>query len=137
MLFDGVQYTDAQVRFSHDELRLCASATDTLYQHNTYVMNALTEMYSSSADIFGVILCRTSADCKDALGRLIACGLQNGQFASPCALDHLDEWIDENSKKMCFGCRETLKGVVNKRRKEVFDDLGAIFGVQPWPPVNL
>ena len=136
VLFDGVQYNDAKVQFSYDELRLCAFATDKLYRYNTHVMNALTEMHSSPADIPRVIPCRTSADCMNALGQLMASGLQNGQFSSPCALDSLDEWIDENPEKMCFGCREALKGVINERRREVFDDLGALFGVEAWPPAE-
>lgn len=137
VLFDGVTYPDdAQVHFSRDELRMCASATDRLYQHNTHVMNSLTEMYASPADVPRIIPCRTSAACHKALGLLIAHGLQNAQFASPCALEHLDRWIDENSG-ICFGCRAALKVVVNERREEAFDALGDLFGIEPWPPVHM
>ncbi|GJE89722.1 hypothetical protein PsYK624_058280 [Phanerochaete sordida] len=135
VLFSGVQYDDMEVELSREDLRTCVNATDLLYQHNTYVMNALTDMFAYPSETPRIIPCRTSADCKNALGLLIASGLQNEQFSSPRALECLDRWIDEQSE-MCYGCREALKNVVNERRKEVFDQLGAMFGVEPWPPVD-
>ena len=86
-LFSGVRYDDMEVKLSQEDLRMCAHATDHLYQHNTYVMNALTDMFAYPAETPRIIPGRTSTDCKNALGLLIASGLQNEQFASPRALE--------------------------------------------------
>ena len=77
--------------------------------------------------------------CPDAVGWLLHSWARSGKCQTMMALFPADVWIAEDSTKypanaLCATCKGAIKARMDERRKEVFGELGGMFGLKGWKP---
>ncbi|GJE88566.1 BTB/POZ domain-containing protein [Phanerochaete sordida] len=136
-LLRGVAYGGETVRLSEDDVLLCLAAHQRLVQENTRILHALLDGFPNGAQ---PAACATRGACRAAVARLAHRAVEQNIVARA---DPLDGWYDlvagSTAKgyddKVCARCQVALVRIVDERARAVWDKLGEIFHVYPWPLV--
>ncbi|GJE89952.1 hypothetical protein PsYK624_060660 [Phanerochaete sordida] len=124
----GVAYEDEVVKLDDDELKLCLEGHAELMEENTHVMSTLFEDPSHPS----------YTQCDTALKKLLHMAMKDGALAEPDPIFPVQAWFqrkykDKPDAQPCQLCQYRLEEMMDRRQAEVWERLGGIYGVVPWP----
>ena len=135
VLVTGVTYGAEVVRLEPNDLKTCLAGREILVKENTDVMKAFIEGLQTDARPKD---CTQPHLCSRASKRLALLAMEDGLFSDPKPCDEVDVWLDESygahpESKPCHRCNAALRSAIRERQENVWQKLGKIFGVEPWP----
>ena len=132
-------YGNETVRFSNDDLETCLRGRSQLEKENTRIIKTLLEFQTD--DVLQSVNCNTWERCHKAVALLVLTAAEGGLLNDASPLSCWDQWRDDmyikdGNLKPCDLCDKALRRTIDDRREEVWQKLGKIFGVEPWPVVD-
>lgn len=129
VLISGVVYGRERVTLSLQDLEMFMKGKDALLAANTTITNTLLEPTTDP-------LCPNRRLCLPKLHRLASFGGIAGLLADHQPFKKFDVWLEiaaTNNLLLCPSCESSLRARFNEQRLAAWNDLGRIFGVEPWP----
>ena len=122
---------------SRKDLGICLSGYEDLLKQRKCMIKMFAE-FAGDANCRSD-QCKTSSRCHTAADKLLFRLLENDTYnTAPAVIDPMDSWFEKSYQetpqaKLCRGCDKVLRGKVKKMQLEVWERLGSIFQVKPWP----
>ncbi|GJF00093.1 hypothetical protein PsYK624_163720 [Phanerochaete sordida] len=87
-------------------------------------------------------VCAAPAACRASMDVLVRSGVRAGLFADAAVLDAVCGALGVHAEhypqhRLCGACSSVLVRDIDARRREVFAELGAVFGVKNWPAARV
>ncbi|PSR72331.1 hypothetical protein PHLCEN_2v11779 [Hermanssonia centrifuga] len=126
-LLDGVRYGRELVRLSEEDVRRCFIVKDELMKKKHIMTALIMDPYTSPE-------CSAPTQCRRGVQKLTWDGSQQPFWTNYNPLQLIDSWLDKRTGKLlCSRCAPGIGTRYNQKRLEVWEELGKIFDVSPWP----
>ncbi|GJE89945.1 BTB/POZ domain-containing protein [Phanerochaete sordida] len=134
-LIDGVRYGEELVLLDDVDTALCLEARDQLAAEYRRTLKILFDFGLMETNSIQPASCMKPAKCRTVLARLASNALVADTWLCVTGADGIDTFLNSDGiEQPCTDCWEALMHAVDQRAKEVWDQLGEIFQVKPWPP---
>ena len=135
----GITYGNETVCFSNDDLKTCLRGHSELEKENSRIFKTFLEF--QAGDVLQPVKCIAREWCRKAVALLALAAAEDHLLNDASPLSCWDRWLDDmcsgnEERGPCNLCNKALRWTIDDRCEEVWQKLGKIFGVEPWPVVD-